>query len=329
MLSKGTGTSFATKVPNMVASAQANPQLFLDELEVDGTGTIIVMVSKVWDVNAITSRYLSTDFVVSDSKRKIAHVGMCAIMLTSVSAKTYNNKLYLSSTSSTSIYDNDDIPLLQELKAMKSCVEPNKEVLVVESSQAREGTVKNLLLWARNRKNDAVTFHCKVMSEDIRTKSGWNYPSCSGEKCRKSVSRELGKFLCKTCNRTVDYPVLRYGSQDLFQLRSDIDTNLPLQDADDGSGLPTAIRNLIVADGASSSNQTLTSNDPVPSFKRLTRQPSVCTPSKPNEEKRKNRSEVEDSDADEGSSPAKESDEFNVDGPLDKKKKKRYIEEDS
>ncbi|GKB27657.1 hypothetical protein Tco_0867058, partial [Tanacetum coccineum] len=37
MSSKAIGTSFATKVPDMVASVQANPQLFLDELEVDGT----------------------------------------------------------------------------------------------------------------------------------------------------------------------------------------------------------------------------------------------------------------------------------------------------
>ncbi|GKD23548.1 replication protein A 70 kDa DNA-binding subunit C-like protein [Tanacetum coccineum] len=255
------------------------------------------MVSKLWDVNTITSRCLSTDFVVSDSK---------------------------------------------ELKAMKSCVEPNKEVLVVESSQAREGT--------------AVTFHCKVMSEDIRTKSGWNYPSCSGEKCTKSVSRELGKFLCKTCNRTVDYPVLRLKvmvandtAHAIVVLFNEIATELLKCSADllievlancykeshwYDSCYVTKIPYLLygtyesftcwkinptelVVDGASSSNQTLTSNDPVPSFKRLTRQPFVC------------RSEVEDSDADEGSSPAKESDEFNVDGPLDKKKKKRYIKEDS
>ncbi|GKE11586.1 nucleic acid-binding, OB-fold protein [Tanacetum coccineum] len=140
---------------------------------------------------------------VGDSliEKKTAHVGMCAIVLTSMTAKTYNNKLYLSSTSSTVIYDNDDISSL--------LVEPKKEMMMVNSSQPREGTVENLLLWARNRKNDTVTFQCKVMIEDIRRKSGWNYPSCGGEKCRKSVSCKAGKFLCETCNRTMDYPVLQ------------------------------------------------------------------------------------------------------------------------
>nr|GFA32363.1 hypothetical protein [Tanacetum cinerariifolium] len=143
----------------------------------------------IWDVNAITGRYLSTDFVVCNSKgnmihystksnvvhnflrmkeggiyavknfvvvpnkdeyrifkqdmfmlefdgettirrvtlwgglgdvlveRKTNHVGMCVVVLTGMSMKDYNNKLYLSSTSCTVIYDDDDIPCIQELKA--------------------------------------------------------------------------------------------------------------------------------------------------------------------------------------------------------------------
>nr|GEY88735.1 hypothetical protein [Tanacetum cinerariifolium] len=218
--------------------------------------------------------------------KKTAHVGMCAIVLTLMTAKTYNNKLYSSSTSSRIIYDDDDyIPSLQKLRLVRSLVEPNKEMMMVDCSQPKEKTVKNLLLWARNHKNDMVTFQCKVMIEDIKRKSGWNYPSCGGEKCRKSVSRQAGKFLCETCNRTVDYPVLRYrlevvvaddtahtivvmfneiatellncsadslieaedevGFCYLFQLHSYIDTNLHIQYAKDDSGLSTAIRNLI------------------------------------------------------------------------------------
>ncbi|GJZ69203.1 hypothetical protein Tco_0632753 [Tanacetum coccineum] len=45
-----------------------------EELEVDVTGTIVVMIGRIWDVKAITSRYLSMDFVVSDSKF-LAHHG--------------------------------------------------------------------------------------------------------------------------------------------------------------------------------------------------------------------------------------------------------------
>ncbi|GKC09841.1 hypothetical protein Tco_1001451 [Tanacetum coccineum] len=68
MSTKPAGTSLSTKIADMVAPPQSNPPLFLDKLKVDGTGSIIVMVGRVWDVNATTGRYLSTDFVVSDSK---------------------------------------------------------------------------------------------------------------------------------------------------------------------------------------------------------------------------------------------------------------------
>nr|GEV91961.1 UBN2 domain-containing protein [Tanacetum cinerariifolium] len=160
MSTKPTGTSLSTKIVDMAAPPQPNPPLFLDELKVDGTSSIIVMIGRVWDINATTAREQSLRVTlwggVGDSliEKKTAHVEMCAIVLTSMSAKTYNNKLYLSSTSSTVIYDNDDIPSPRELKTVTSLVEPNKEVMVVDYSQPREGTVENLLLWARNRKND-------------------------------------------------------------------------------------------------------------------------------------------------------------------------------
>ncbi|GJZ88628.1 hypothetical protein Tco_0660410 [Tanacetum coccineum] len=44
------------------------PDLFLDQLRLDVTGTIIVMIGRVWDVSVVLGRYLSTDFVVSDAK---------------------------------------------------------------------------------------------------------------------------------------------------------------------------------------------------------------------------------------------------------------------
>nr|GEW42472.1 replication protein A 70 kDa DNA-binding subunit C-like [Tanacetum cinerariifolium] len=236
-------------------------------------------------------------------ERKTKHAGMCAVVLTSMSAKNYNNKLYLSSSSSTVIYDNDDIPFLQELKTEK------------------------------------------------RTKKGWNYPSCDADKCIKGVTQQFGKFLCEACNKTVDYLVFRY------MLEVVVADDTTHTSTDDDSTLPTAIRNSIgtthvlelkshtyyeygtfesftcwkinpaelVEDSASSNTQALTADDPMSSLKRLSRHPSMCTPLKPNEEKKKKRSELEDSDKDEVCSPVKDSDKRNTDGALDKKKKKRYI----
>nr|GEY61631.1 hypothetical protein [Tanacetum cinerariifolium] len=58
----------ASKAAMLSCSTQSKPLLFLDQLEVDVTGTIVVMIERVWDVNAVTGGYLSMDFVVFDSK---------------------------------------------------------------------------------------------------------------------------------------------------------------------------------------------------------------------------------------------------------------------
>ncbi|GKE61031.1 replication protein A 70 kDa DNA-binding subunit C-like protein [Tanacetum coccineum] len=50
-------------------------------------------------------------------EKKTAHPGVCPVVLTSMFAKLYNS-WYMSSSSSTLIYVDDDIPILQELKAM-------------------------------------------------------------------------------------------------------------------------------------------------------------------------------------------------------------------
>ncbi|GJY97306.1 replication protein A 70 kDa DNA-binding subunit C-like protein [Tanacetum coccineum] len=436
MSTKPTGTSLSTKA----APPQSNPPLFLDELKVDGTGSIIVMIGRVWDVNATTGRYLSTDFVVSDSKGNMIHCnaketiahnflglkegGIVLIKIfvvrpnkdefrvfrhdmfmlefdgsTTIRKVSANSDGFVRYTSQLVNFDNIKLTNNKYMIDVSGYVTNVRRTTYTKSGSKtldfylanQGGQSLRVTLWggvgdsliekktahvgmcatvltSMSAKTYNMTFYCKVMIEDVRRKSGWNYPSCGGEKCSKSVSRQAGKFLCETCNRTVDYPVLRYrlevvvaddtahtvvvtfneiatellnysgdslieaedevGFCYLFQPHSYIDTNLHIQFVEDDSGLPTAIKNLI-DDGASSSNQLITVDDPEPSFKRLARQPSVCTPSKPNEEKIKKRSEVEDSDTDEVLCSAKEPHEINADGPMDKKKKKMCIDEDS
>ncbi|GKD52100.1 reverse transcriptase domain-containing protein [Tanacetum coccineum] len=48
--------------------ADTKADLFLDQLYVDVTRTVVVMIGRKWDVNAVTGHYLSMDFVVSDAK---------------------------------------------------------------------------------------------------------------------------------------------------------------------------------------------------------------------------------------------------------------------
>nr|GEZ54523.1 hypothetical protein [Tanacetum cinerariifolium] len=73
MSNKSAVSKSATKVVEKFESSQPKAYLFMDQLEVDVTCTIVVMIGSVWDVNAITGRYLSTDFVVSDSKGNMIH----------------------------------------------------------------------------------------------------------------------------------------------------------------------------------------------------------------------------------------------------------------
>ncbi|GJZ32046.1 hypothetical protein Tco_0577482 [Tanacetum coccineum] len=44
------------------------PELMLNQLELGATGTIVVMICRMWDVNSSTGRYMSTDFIVSDKE---------------------------------------------------------------------------------------------------------------------------------------------------------------------------------------------------------------------------------------------------------------------
>nr|GEX85078.1 hypothetical protein [Tanacetum cinerariifolium] len=71
-------------------------------------------------------------------------------------------KVYLSSTSSTVIYDDDAIPAIKALKKAN------------------------------------------------RIRKGWNFPSCGSDTCKKALTRQDGQFFCQSCNKIVDYPLLRY-----------------------------------------------------------------------------------------------------------------------
>ncbi|GKC72958.1 putative reverse transcriptase domain-containing protein [Tanacetum coccineum] len=422
-----TGSKTASKAAMMSCSSQSKPLLFLDQLEVDVTGTIVVMIGRVWDVTAVTGCYLSTNFIVSDSKgnmihctakstvahnflrlkeggiysfknfvvlpnkdefrifrhdmfmiefdgettarkvsadphgfcrypfrliefdqveptnnkylidiaggqslrvtlwgelgdvlveKKTKHAGVCAMVLTGMSGKEYNNKLYLSSTSSTVFCDNDDIPCLQELRADDSRAAPSKAPLPID--------YRNLSL--------------------------------------KGATRKLGKWVCEACNRTVDYPVFRYmlevvvadetvhtvvvmfndTATELLKCSAEslMGTEDENSDAEDELNLPVAIRNLIgtdhiipnssAEDGASSNTAAVTANDVESPMKIVTKPPTVCTPLKPNEEKKQKGHALEDSDVDEVSGPQKNTGNSNAKVVVDtQKKRKRYIDDGS
>ncbi|GJW20637.1 replication protein A 70 kDa DNA-binding subunit C-like protein [Tanacetum coccineum] len=403
--------------------ADTKADLFLDQLQVDVTRTVVVMIGRRWDVNAVTSCYLSTDFVVSDAKGNAIHctarsnvthnflllkeggiysiknfvvhrnkeeyrirkndafmiefdgatsirkafvkadgfvrypfqlgqsikvtlwgalgdvlvekkskqAGMCPIVLTSANAKYYNNKLYLSSSSSTLIFYDADIPAVKAL-------------------------MTNM---------PTAIFHCKVRIANVRTRKGWNFPSCGGENCKKGATRRLGQFWCESCNKSVEFPVLRYRLE--LDVADDTANAVVVmfdepattlvgcsaesimedddESSDDQSNLPPALANLIgtthtleikshtyyefgtfesftcwtivltegVAESASSSTLDAVGATESPKLKSLTRDPSVPTPSKPSEERPTKRIKIEDSESEDKGDTAMH--------PVDKKKR--------
>nr|GEV80195.1 hypothetical protein [Tanacetum cinerariifolium] len=60
--------------------SESNSEIVLDQLGLNLTGTIIMMLGRMWDVSAVTGRYLSIDFVVSDAKGNMIHCSAKATM---------------------------------------------------------------------------------------------------------------------------------------------------------------------------------------------------------------------------------------------------------
>nr|GEU39852.1 ATP-dependent DNA helicase PIF1-like [Tanacetum cinerariifolium] len=181
-----------------------------------------IQIWRVWDVNAVIGYYLSTDLVVSDSRNLFQLIDFDRIE--PANNKYLIDKLYLSSTSSTIIYDNDDNPCLQELKTSESFGEQKKEGLAIDACRPREGTLENLLIWARNRKDDCTVLFtlgprsllCKYMLKVVVADDTAHTIILMFN----DIAIELLKCLAKS--------LLGAG-----------------EDEDDESSLPTTIRNLI------------------------------------------------------------------------------------
>ncbi|GKF04921.1 hypothetical protein Tco_0035589, partial [Tanacetum coccineum] len=85
----------------------------------------------------------------------------------------------MSSGSSSQILDDPQIPALKASRAEngEDEVSLSQAVVHVDYSQGKEETLENLLIWAQNRKNDV-----RVKIDGIRTRNGWNFLFCGGEK---------------------------------------------------------------------------------------------------------------------------------------------------
>nr|GEZ17571.1 hypothetical protein [Tanacetum cinerariifolium] len=246
------------------------------------------------DVSTITGRYLSTDFVVCDSKGNIIHY--------TAKGTIAHNFLLLKEGGIYSIknftvhLNKDDFRVVKHATFM---LEFDRATAI--------------------RKATITTFHCKVMIETVRTKKGWNYPSCGGGQCKKGATRQLGKYRLElgVTDDTTHVVVVLFDEPATKLGKCSAESLLALS-ADEDSNLLAAITNLIgmtyvfelkshtyyeygtfksftylkinptamVEEVASSTIIDENTENPSPKFKSLTRTPSVCTPSKGPEEKK-------------------------------------------
>nr|GEV87429.1 hypothetical protein [Tanacetum cinerariifolium] len=197
------------RMSKSLSVSRNEPELTLNQLEL-GAMDVVGYVTNMGRTTQQKTGSTTLDFQLAN--RRNPHIGLYPIVITVVSVKLYNNRLYFSSTSSSLIIDDEKIHVLRRLKHDDSSgLELTKEVLPGDNTLLKPRTLENLLMWARNSKYDSATFHCDVKIDKIRKKNGWNFPSCEGEKCKKgNISRKGGKFWCDLCDSAIDYPVLRY-----------------------------------------------------------------------------------------------------------------------
>ncbi|GJR39706.1 retrovirus-related pol polyprotein from transposon TNT 1-94 [Tanacetum coccineum] len=220
-------------------------------------------------------------------------------------------RLYLSSISLTLIVNDEQIPVLKRLKTNDNGVELTKEMLPPDNTKQR--------------------------IDKVRTKKGWNYPLCDGEKCKKgNLNRKDDRFWCDSCKSSLDSPVIRYRLElEIF----DATTEAMVVKFDEttkkegDSGLPPALANIVgtsytlefkshmyfehgnyksftywkvfedkdVVETGSSGTVATNANPKAHVLKSLASTPSVNTTSKPSEPKKPQRDDIKDSDVDESS----------------------------
>ncbi|GJS86701.1 DNA helicase PIF1, ATP-dependent [Tanacetum coccineum] len=399
-------------------TSTAEPQLFLENLELGLTGTIVLMFCRMWDVYAATGRYLSTDFVVcvnnhilqgttmhATARSAIAHnflklkeggiysvknfailpnkeeiqvIKNATFMLELDGAttirkvfmkpngfirfpfqlidfdylETTNNKylidaagyvtnvgrtvqqktgsktldfrlansrgqsvratlwgslgklliekeptmlvcrLYLSSTSSTLILDDEEIPELKELKADSSGAKFSKEMPPVGCLEAKAGTLENLLMWSRNQKHDMLELKVSDDTAEVVVVM-FNETATSLVKCttdsiveyedRGDAHLPLPQALANVVrtSHTLEFKSHTYYEHNTYESFT-CWRIVTAEGMGDSGGSSMA--------GVSRASET-------PEFKRLLRHPSVTTPSKVDEGKKHKRVDAEESDA--------------------------------
>ncbi|XP_071689352.1 replication protein A 70 kDa DNA-binding subunit B-like [Rutidosis leptorrhynchoides] len=152
-------------------------------------------------------------------QKKPPSPGQYCIILSSVSVKQnhYGTKA-LSSTSSTMILDDAEIPTLTDfinkISGVQLCDDEEEPLAGRHYPPPKEGTLADLLALARKGKhNSDDVFKCKVELMNIRMKNGWHYTTCSICQAKKGITRQFGGYWCESCAKLVPEPITRFRVQ--------------------------------------------------------------------------------------------------------------------
>ncbi|GJV73893.1 hypothetical protein Tco_1493888 [Tanacetum coccineum] len=340
---------------------QPRTELYLAELIDDASGIIIVMICHIWDVHTITGHYVSADFIMSDanvcsvyciknfvvqankeeyrifkdhaymiefdgatSVRKTSVKGALLLTLDSV------DKLYLSSGSSTHILDDPQIPALRALRAenrllyMSTTLRLRKARWKTYSSRLR---TERMFLRPSNAESRLMTSGQGWDSHPVVVTNVRNVLYGRREVFGVRLELDVSHKTASTVVVMFDEPATELVKCSTDSLAK-ADKDVGLAYANDSFTCWRIAPEEVVEEDASSSNVGASAEVNTKELKRLATKPSVATSSKPVEEQGK-KVDLEESDEevtcgmDDGQADATDS------SVLNKRKKKRYIVDDS
>ncbi|GJX81803.1 hypothetical protein Tco_0331284 [Tanacetum coccineum] len=197
-----------------------------------------------------------------------------------------------------------------------------KEVMLVDYSESKAGTLENLLMWVRNRQNESVTFTCQVRIDNIRTKKGGTTHRVVARSAINEFRLEL-----KVSDETTHVVVVMFDETSSEFVKCSEDSIV--DSLDDDLSLPPTLTNIHSAktaeESASSSTVDAITNPHTTLGKRFCKYPSVLTPLKLSKEKKSKRDDLKDSDAELSPSPTEGVHDDKAGDHFDRKKKNRLV----
>ncbi|GKA32220.1 replication protein A 70 kDa DNA-binding subunit C-like protein [Tanacetum coccineum] len=212
------------------------------------------------------------------------------------SLREYNNKLYLSSTSSTVFCDDDDIPCLQELRADDRAIDYPVFRYILEVVVADDTAHTVVVMF-----NDTSTKLLKCSAESLMGTEDEGSDADDDLNLPLAIRNLIGTTHVLEIKSHTYYEYGTFESFNCWKIN-------PSETA---------------KDNASSSTPAITANDAELSEKIVTKPPTVCTPLKTIEARKQKGHELEDSDVDEVCGPSVKKGTSSAAVVVDTKKKRK------